>query len=138
MTDLKFIITLLLGLLIIAIVVFIFVKYGIPQGYQEEESIPIPPRLFTSSLSYLSGNPVENMDPTLKASCNETFDYIRKYIDSIPPDWAIAAIKYAIQLAGVVGPEISDIMDQLNLRPTRAVILYACDKLKSVVCSSTP
>lgn len=98
------------------------------------KDIPYPPRLFASALSYLSGNPVENMDVTLKSSCGETFDYIKKYIDIIPLDWGVAAIKYAVQLSGTVGSEVSDILDQLNQKKTKAMVLYACDKLKGIVC----
>jgi len=95
---------------------------------------PGPPRLFASALSYYSGNPVENMDVTLKSSCSETFDYIIKYVDKIPITWCIMAMKYAVQLSGTVGQETSYFLDQLEEKPTKDVIVFTAQKLKELVC----
>lgn len=130
-------------LTIFAIVVIYFIlitviilAIGVKSPFREIEKkdMPNPPRLFASAMNYVSGNPIETVDVTLKSSCAETFDYILTYADNIPTEWAISVIKYVVQLFGTIGPEINEVLDQLDKTKSKAAIKYACETLKKLIC----
>ena len=101
--------------------------------------VPIPPPMFLNAIAYASDekNPSEitlKTDLTLKANCSETFDYIEKFIDFIPLSWAVTAIKYVIQVSGSSNAQIAEILNQLDEKQTKAVVVSACKKLRELLC----